>query len=674
MLEFFARLLSFPAYLAGGDFMFRRHCLLLIALFFPSLTTAQTANPAPGNAAPAKAVAPLSTESFAAPPFIEYPELSPNGTWFASKVVVNGNQLLAMMPLAKTGEKPVFTRLDPEQSEVNWWRWINDDWLLVGFSATIPVLGEKWRVYRTASVSRLTGKIIPLAPKSGGQNAANVIWSAKDGRPHILLGVQDNIFTGERDFWPEVRDIDVSTGKSQTIVAPRPDVMEYYADASGAVRLGYGYNRSSRTARLIYRSTGKGTFSQLDTANYRKDEKLSFPAMFLPAPDQALTVSDSDGFDALYELDLRTMARGKRIFGVPGHDIDGFVRNPAGDAVLGVIVTENRARVHWLDPALAEAQAEIDKAVGVGNALITSWDRAMGRLLIRVGGPDQAGAYYAYDRLVGGKMVRLAYADENLKTRKLSPVSTIRFKARDGLEMSAVLTLPKDKEAKNLPLIVLPHGGPQARDSERWDWWVQFLAWRGYVVIQPNYRGSTGFGTELVEKGYGEWGLKMQDDLNDAVAHLAKSGMIDPKRVCIAGASYGGYAAMRAAQRDGSLFRCAISYAGVSDLGALARYDSQSLLGAEYRASLKEKAPDFDAVSPLRHPEQFSTPILIMHGKLDLRVPVKQSRDMAEKLKSAGKPYRYVEQPLGDHHFSRTEDRLQFLKEMEAFLAQYNPA
>jgi len=146
------------------------------------------------------------------------------------------------------------------------------------------------------------------------------------------------------------------------------------------------------------------------------------------------------------------------------------------------------------------------------------------------------------------------------------------------------------------------------------------------------------------------------------------------KRVCIAGASYGGYAAMRGAQRDGKLFRCAISYAGVSDLGALARYDSQSLLGAEYRADLKEKAPDFDAVSPLRHPEEFSTPILIMHGKLDLRVPVKQSRDMAEKLKDAGKNYRYVEQPLGDHHFSREADRLQFLKEMDAFLQQYNPS
>lgn len=655
--------------LKGESFVLRYFCLPLLTLFLPAAAVAQTASPAP-----AKAEAPLSIESFAAPPFIEDPELSPNGTWFASRVAAEGQQLLAMMPLSRGSEKPVLIRLDPEKADIDWWRWVNDDWLLIGYSATVPVEGDKWRVYRSASVSRLTGKIIPLAPDSGGQNAANLIWSAKDGSPHVLLGVQDDIYADSRSFWPEVRDYDVSTGKSQTVVPSRPDVMDYYADASGAVRMGYGYNRESRTGRLIYRSSGKGSFSQLDRANYRKDEELSFPAAFLSTPDQALTISDAEGFDALYELDLRTLERGKKLFGAAGHDIDGLVKSPVDGSVVGIVLTENRARIHWLDPSLAQTQAEIDAAVGAGNALITSWDRSMTNLLVKIGGPDQAGSFYVYNRALGGKMSRLAFVDDKLRTRKLAPVSTIRYKARDGLELSAVLTLPKGKEAKNLPLVLLPHGGPQARDAEEWDWWVQFLAWRGYAVIQPNYRGSTGFGTALVEKGYGEWGLKMQDDLNDAVTHLANAGIADPKRVCIAGASYGGYAAMRGAQRDGNLFRCAISYAGVSDLGALARYDSQSLLGAEYRAGLKEKAPDFDAVSPLRHPEQFSTPILIMHGKLDLRVPVKQSRDMAEKLKSAGRTYRYVEQPLGDHHFSREADRLQFLREMDAFLNQYNPS
>jgi dipeptidyl aminopeptidase/acylaminoacyl peptidase len=166
----------------------------------------------------------------------------------------------------------------------------------------------------------------------------------------------------------------------------------------------------------------------------------------------------------------------------------------------------------------------------------------------------------------------------------------------------------------------------------------------------------------------------MQDDLNDAVSYLATQGMVDPKRVCIVGGSYGGYAALRGAQRDGDKFRCAVSYAGVSDLPRMTRYDSRFLYGKEYRSYMKKQAPDLTAVSPLRFPEQFSTPVLIMHGKLDLTVPVEQSRSMADKLKAAGKTHLYIEQPLADHHFSRKEDRLQFLQQVDAFLAKYNPA
>ena len=166
----------------------------------------------------------------------------------------------------------------------------------------------------------------------------------------------------------------------------------------------------------------------------------------------------------------------------------------------------------------------------------------------------------------------------------------------------------------------------------------------------------------------------MQDDLNDAVDYLAGRGMIDPKRVCIAGASYGGYAAMRAAQRDSAKFRCAISYAGVADLNAMIRYDTGFLNGGAMRDSWRKSAPDLKAVSPVEHAADFGAPILIMHGKKDLRVPVAQSCRMAERLKAAGKPVDHIEQPLGDHHFSRQADRLQFLEAMESFLAKHNPA
>jgi dipeptidyl aminopeptidase/acylaminoacyl peptidase len=219
----------------------------------------------------------------------------------------------------------------------------------------------------------------------------------------------------------------------------------------------------------------------------------------------------------------------------------------------------------------------------------------------------------------------------------------------------------------------MPHGGPFARDAEGWDWWTQYLAESGYAVIQPNYRGSSGYGTAFAKLGEGQWGLKMQDDLDDAAAYMAKEDVADPKRVCMVGASYGGYAAMRAAQRGGA-YRCAISYAGVSDLQLMRRYDGRFLNGKTRGDWLTRQAPDFRTVSPRFGAADFTIPILLVHGKEDKRVPVRQSQLMASALKAAGKPYEYLEQPLADHHFTRSEDRLEFLKRMKLFLDRYNPA
>jgi dipeptidyl aminopeptidase/acylaminoacyl peptidase len=616
----------------------------------------------------------ITVETFAAPPFVEDPELSPNGQFYAARLSVGGHQLLGIMSLYDKAINPVMVGLDDDKIAVDSWEWVNDDWLLLHLSANDGIEGEKIRVYRIVSLNRKTGEIKPLVYKDSAQNAADVIWIAKDGSPRILVGVQNSIYSNFEEFWPEVREVDVSTGKTKIATKRRLQIMDYAADASGAVRLGYGYDPQSRTQKMIYRSTGKGSFHTADRANLSKDEDLLSPSLLLAAPDKAVTIDRPNNFYSLYALDLATMQRGEKLFGLDRFDIGGVVSNAAGDAVAGVYTIENRSRIAWIDAGLKQTQADLDKAVGASNAQIVSWDRAMQKLLVKVGAPNQVGSYFLFDRAGAGKMTRIAYGDETLKMRQMGAVSSISYKARDGLTVPAVLTLPQGKPAKGLPLILLPHGGPGARDYERWDWIAQFFAWRGYAVVQPNYRGSTGFGKDHYDKGDGEWGLKMQDDLNDAVSHLAGQGIIDPKRVCIVGGSYGGYAAMRGAQRDGDKFRCAISFAGVSDMPSMSRYDGRFLYGTEYRSNLKKKAPDLAAVSPLRFPEQFSTPILLIHGKLDLTVPVEQSRKMADKLKAAGKTYRYVEQPLADHHFSRKEDRLQFLQEVDAFLAKHNPA
>lgn len=397
------------------------------------------------------------------------------------------------------------------------------------------------------------------------------------------------------------------------------------------------------------------------------------PALILPQSGKAIAIDDTDGYDAVYDFDLDTMKVGAKMFGAPNYDVDAAITDPAGTGLLGYTYTDTRSRTKWTDLKLAEAQDAMDKAIPDRWPDIVSWSRDLSVLLVHVGAADSPGGYYIF-RPDEGRMQLFATLNTDLGLKRYASVKTITYTARDGIDMSGVLTLPRDREAKNLPLILMPHGGPFARDDEEWDWWVQFMASRGYAVLQPNYRGSSGFGTAFGKLGEGQWGLKMQDDLTDAVAWAAKQGIADPARVCIVGASYGGYAAFRAAQRDKGVYRCAVSYAGVSDMPAMLRYNSSFLNSGRSSDWLRRQAPDLKAISPIYFAADFSIPILIMHGKADQTVPVKQSREMVERLKATKAIYRYVEQPLGDHHFTREADRLQFLQELEAFLAKYNPA
>lgn len=639
----------------------RRRQFLAVAATAAAAPTALWATPLPP---------PRALEDFALLPFMDRPKLSPDGSRVAAKVAIKGQQLFAIMPLFGGGPPALVGTGGPD---INWWRWVNDSWLVLGIGAMDVYEGTDFYVRRAIGVSADGKKVVPLLFRDAAQGADDVIWVASDGTPRIRLALQKSVYLSDDDFWPQVLEVDVSTGKSKSVVKPHPGVTDWYSDGSGTVRMGIGYSNEGRSARLLYRDSDGGGFRVVDKADLRKEETLIVPSLFLAEPGQAIAIDDQDGYAAVYKLDLPTLKTGERLFGVSGYDIDGIVADAEAGRLLGVTVTENGPAVHWLDPDLAQAQEAMDKAVAGRRARIVSMDRGRQRLLVHLGAADRPGAYYFMDLAVG-KLQRIANVNERIGNSTVNPVRTIRYKAHDGLEIAAVLTLPAGAEAKALPVVAMPHGGPYARDDEEWDWWAQFLASRGYAVVQPNFRGSSGYGSEFARKGRGQWGLAMQDDVNDAVAELARLGIADPRRAAIVGGSYGGYAALRGAQRDGGLYRCAVSFAGVSDLAALLRYDKTFLNSGGGVDWVKRQAPDLRSVSPINFPEQFSIPVLLVHGKKDLRVPVRQSREMAEKLRAAGKKMKYVEQPLGDHHLSREADRVAFLQELEAFLKEHNPA
>lgn len=612
--------------------------------------------------------APRPAADFAELPFIFDPKLSPDGTHIAAKVSVNGRQALVVRNLFDATQMSLIRLGD---SDLNDWSWVNDGWLVITVGATTQAEGEDFYVTRLSGVSADGKTAKPIAFNEGGQNAS-VVWRAQDGTPRVLMSMQKSIYNGA-DFWPDVSMVDVSTGRVRKVVSGEEGVMRWYADPAGDVRMGVGYDDSSRSSRLLFRASPKNVFRTVDRSDPKHVKELTLPFLTNDPVMPAVTIASPHDNDELYELNLGTMAIGKKLFGVDGYDIDDVTLTPDGKSIAGVFYTSDSRRVHWFDPELAKVQADLDKAVAPRSATILSLSQDQKKMIVEVGSASQPGSYYFYDA-EDGRMQRFANANAALKGATLGPVSTYRFKARDGLSLEAILTLPAGRAATNLPLVLLPHGGPEARDSAEFDWWAQFLADRGYAVVQPNYRGSTGYGKALEAAGDGEWGRKMQDDLNDAVDDLAKKGVIDPKRVCIAGASYGGYAALRGAERDGARYRCAISYAGVADIPGMMRYDSQFLYANASRHGWTKSAPDLRAVSPINDAQSFGTPVLLMHGKKDLRVPVRQSRLMAERLRAAGKSVEYIEQPLGDHHFTRQADRLQFLQAMEAFLTKYNPA
>lgn len=624
--------------------------------------------PAAEAARPAPA-ARIDTAVFAELPAVQRPALSPDGTRVAAKLAIAGQQYFAVMGLDGENRKLV----GAGDIDIEWWNWVNDAWLVIGISREVEFQGDKIRISRAVAVEAATGKLVMLNTHDTAQNGADVLWYAHDGSNRVLLAAQTSIYTNEPGFWPKVDEVDLTNGRHRTVLEGREGVMDWYADGAGTIRMGVGTSLDGRQRRLLYRPNARESFHVIDRAKGVHDGLL-MPQLFLPDPGKALvTLDDDDGFSALWEYDLTTMQRGKKLFGVAGYDIDSPVIDTRTGTLLGVEVTEKYARTEWLDPAMAALQKKLSEQVKGARVQITSYSADRSVVIAHVGDASAPGAYFLY-RASDDSMTPFSMNNQTLQLRRLHPVTTIQYKARDGLEMSAVLTTPRGSSRKNLPLILMPHGGPEARDDESWDFIAQFLADRGYAVIQPNYRGSTGFGTAFLRKGDGEWGLKMQDDLNDAVKALADQGLADPKRVCVVGGSYGGYAALRAAQRDGALFRCAVSYAGVSDLQRMVSYDSQFLGGEAIKDFFKSKALDFKAVSPLFHAQDFSIPVLIVHGKKDRRVPFNQSKVMVDALKSAGKTYEFVEQREADHFFSRADDRLTFLKAMEAFLAKYNPA
>lgn len=418
-------------------------------------------------------------------------------------------------------------------------------------------------------------------------------------------------------------------------------------------------------------------------AIYEKNVTLPSIGMVGVAPDgKSLIVVDArdSEFMSLYSMSMET-----------GEISPPLMRREDAE-VASVVSGKNRVihgvRYSGMFPSYEMFDQDVENSIKAvqaslpGSAVyLTSWSDDWSKMLLFVEGGQKAERYLVYDR-AEKSLTQISSARPQIKEADVGEVVVIEYKARDGLKIPGLLTWPAGvpvAERKNLPLVVMPHGGPEAYDSVGFDWLAQFLANEGYAVFQPNFRGSAGFGQIFAEAGYGQWGRKMQDDITDGAKALATMGWADPQRVCIVGWSYGGYAALAGGALTPEMYKCAVSIAGVSNLRDMLT-DARTRFGARSRSFVywqevigdPDKDRDaIDAVSPSRLADKFTAPVLLIHGEADTVVPIRQSDMMNDALRRAKKNVRYVRIQGDDHSLVENESRRRVLTELATFLKEH---
>lgn len=612
----------------------------------------------------------LATEALADPGAFRQPVLSPDGAHLLARMFSGGRTQLAVAELGGKGTLETIA-LSQEQDLISY-RWAGNGRVLIAMGAKLPWYdrGERY-VTRIFCFDLASGSVKLLGPRVQGQRGDDVIWVDPEGGSLLMASQLDQF------HYPSVIRVDLANGKSTVEQQPYDDVWSWSADDKGNLRAGIGVQNNGWF--VTYRKSGHGSYKRSPQISWDADDNLGAWRLLFDS-DDGYVISNTSGRGALYKYNFATRQLGEQVFASPTNDVDDYDFDSETGRLVAATYTDDRDRIAWFDPAMKAVQASLDKTFGATrSAFVVSRSRDRGRMIVWVGNATDPGAYYLYEAKTGG-LARLAKVADKVDRTGLSSTRYVHYKARDGLDIPAYLTLPVGRQARGLPLIVMPHGGPfGVRDKLQYDAEVQLLANRGYAVLQPNYRGSGGYGTAFDARGEGQWGRAMQDDLDDGMDWAVAQGYADAKRACIVGGSYGGYAALWGATRNPERYRCAVSFAGVSDLKSQLDYSADFFLSRKSRRKFGakvqgDKSFDLAGVSPLTHVDQLKVPVLLVHGDKDSTVPVKQTVLYDKALTAAGKPHETHIYPGEGHGFSKAANEKDYMDRLEAFLAKYNPA
>lgn len=611
--------------------------------------------------------------------------LSPDGSKVA--FVVPGQQQATAVEIVDltTSNTKVINYADGSPLKLVGCGWASNDRLVCTEYGVADLNGRRLLAYiRLASMKSDGSNVVALGShdhtQSYAQQSDGYVLDWRDGKTDKILIAREYMASHDRYGRGDntrhglgVDLIDTATGDVDHIVSADPWAEQYIADGQGHVRImatdeSLRQNAFSRgVTTFLYRLPGSDDWKPFSTYSSLTREGM-YPIAVDGEANVAYALKKTNGRDALYRVALDGSMKATLAYANPNYDVSGVETVGRAGKVVGANFVGKAGQVVYFDPSYDTLAAALAKALPetpLINIVDSSADGT--KHLVFASSDAVPGRYYFFD--AAAKRLTLLGADRpQLGGVALAHTKPIAYPAADGTQIPAYLTLPPGSTCKNLPAIVLPHGGPASRDQWGFDWLVQFFANRGFAVIQPEYRGSTGYGDEwLNDNGFHSWKTAI-GDVADAGRYLVKQGIVDPAKLAIVGWSYGGYAALQANVLDPDLFKAVVAIAPVTDLGVLRDQQKGFISQRVAQAEIGDDAAVLNAGSPARHVDAFKAPVLMFQGTHDINVDPKEAALMDKQLNKAGKASTLITYPGLDHQLDDSAARADMLAKADAFL------
>ena len=581
--------------------------------------------------------------------------LSPNGEYIGFLKPWNSRMNIFVQ---KIGEEDATRVTSVTERDIPGFFWATDDRIVYSLDKG----GDE--NYHVFAINRDGSNELDLTPFE--ETRASVIDDLRDDPEHMLIRHNER---DKRTF--DVFRVNVNTGESERLVKNPGNLVSFLTDHDGKLRIATttdGVNTS-----VLYRETEDDEFRTILTTNFRE----SLSPLFFTYDNKNLYASSNIGRDkeAIVLFDPREGKELEVIYEHPQVDVSALLRSDKRKIITGVAFTAAKRGYHFFDDKRREMQDFLKQQLPDQEIALVSYNLDENKYLVRANSDRSRGAYYFYD-LEKEELTHLADISPWLEPKELAPMRPIVFQSRDGLLIYGYLTLPVGVEPQDLPTVILPHGGPWARDTWGFRPDVQFLANRGYAVLQINFRGSTGFGRKFWEMSFKEWGQTMQNDVTDGVEWLIDQGISDPDRIGIFGASYGGYVVLAGLAFTPDLYACGVDYVGVSSLFTILEtippyWEPMREMMYEMMGDPEKDQDMMRAVSPVFHADKIKSPLMIAQGANDPRVKISESDQIVAALKERGIEVPYMVKDNEGHGFRNEENRFEVYRAMEQFFGEH---